>query len=97
MFIVTVTFNVKTEYISKFMKKMKDQAVNSLSKEKECHRFDIGVDPKDRSRIFLYEIYSTQASFDVHLGTDHYLEFSNEVDTWVDSKTVETWNLEELK
>ena len=36
----------------------------SVEHEPGCSQFDVCVDPKDKSRIFLYEIYDDRAAFD---------------------------------
>lgn len=92
MFAVTVTFVVKKEHIDKFEEVMKTQATNSLTREVGCHHFDVCFDPSDRSRVFLYELYTDKAAFDTHLKTDHFLNFDATVKDMLVSKTAETWN-----
>ena len=92
MFAVTVTFVVKSDYIDKFEEVMKTQATNSLTLEEGCHQFDVCFDLEDRKRVFLYELYTDRAAFDVHLKTDHFLHFDATVKDWLISKTAENWN-----
>jgi quinol monooxygenase YgiN len=91
MFAVTVNFVVKEEHIDDFEEVMKAQAANSLTREVGCHQFDICFDPSDRSRVFLYELYTDQGAFDDHLQTTHFLNFDATVKDWLISKTAETW------
>lgn len=91
MFAVTVNFVVKTEHIEDFTKVMKTQATNSLTKELGCHQFDVCFDPADRSRVFLYELYTDRAAFEDHLKTDHFINFDATVKDWLVSKTAENW------
>jgi quinol monooxygenase YgiN len=91
MFAVTVYFVVKEENIDDFDAAMKTQAVNSLTREVGCHHFDVCFDPSDRSRVFLYELYTDKAAFDDHLQTAHFLNFDATVKDWLISKTAETW------
>jgi autoinducer 2-degrading protein len=75
MFAVTVNFVIKPEHIENFSKVMKAQAQNSLNREVGCHQFEVCFGPKDRSRVFLYELYTDKAAFEEHLKTDHFLNF----------------------
>ena len=91
MFAVTVTFIVKEERIREFEDVMKAQAINSLTREVGCHQFDVCFDSSDKSRVFLYELYSDKAAFEDHLKTDHFLNFDSTVKDWIISKTAENW------
>ena len=91
MFVVTVTFVVKDEYVDDFKPVMETQATNSLTLEPGCHQFDVCFDPSDRRRVFLYELYTDRAAFDEHLKTDHFLNFDATVKDWLISKVAENW------
>ena len=92
MFIVTVEFVVRPQYVEAFYRAMRDQAHNSLNREPDCHQFDVCVDPQDRGKVLLYEVYADDAAFQFHLKTDHYQDFDTTVRGWVESKTVQFWN-----
>ena len=96
MFVVTVDFIVKKAFAEEFSKAIMIQAGNSLQRESGCHRFDVCVDHEDPCRIFLYEMYSSEAAFQVHLNTDHYRAYDNRVKPWVENKTVKTWKSVEI-
>lgn len=91
MFVVTVTFEIKSENVDQFMAAMILQAHNSLTREKDCLQFDVCRDRKNRERVFLYEIYSDRAAFDAHLQTPHFLDFDKTVAPWTESKLAEQW------
>jgi autoinducer 2-degrading protein len=91
MFIVTVNFVIKEEKVDEFEVVMKQQAYNSLHHEKGCLQFDVCVDPKDRRRVFLYEVYQSRGAFDIHLETEHFLNFDRTVKDWMETKVAETW------
>ena len=92
MFAVTVTFVVKEQHIGDFEDVMKAQAINSLTREVGCHHFDVCFDSSDKSRVFLYELYTDKAAFEAHLKTDHFLNFDSTVKDWLISKTAENWD-----
>jgi len=92
MFIVTVTFAINQDNVTEFVEIMKKQAYNSLKNEEGCMQFDVCQDPEDARRIFLYEVYIDSDAFDVHLKTDHFLDFDASVRNWTESKTAEQWH-----
>ena len=91
MFVVTVEFNIDRSFVDQFRERVLQQAVDSLSKESDCHCFDICENPDVLGQFFLYEIYSTQGDFQVHLESDHFLDFNDGVAGWVESKSVNTF------
>jgi quinol monooxygenase YgiN len=88
MHVVTVLFEIKIDRLAAFMDAIVRQARNSLDREPNCHQFDICVDPKQPHRVFLYEVYSSQADFADHLESDHFKHFDSQVADWVETKTV---------
>ena len=93
MYIVTVKFHIKPQYLADFMPAMVQQAQDSLTREEACTQFDICISEADKNLVFLYEIYKTKADFDLHLESEHFQAFSKKVVNWVDTKTVETFYL----
>ena len=92
MFVITVRFSIKKEHSETFNARVRRQAADSRTAEKGCLRFDILSDPKDPTRIFLYEIYADEAAFEVHLTTPHFLSFKADTQDWVESAAVERWS-----
>ena len=91
MYVVTVIFIVKEEFVKKFAETIKVQAHNSLEKEDGCLQFDVCFDPQDARRVFLFEVYLNEAAFDDHMQTEHFKEFDLLVKDWLVSKEVQTW------
>ena len=91
MYIVTVEFVVGARHVDAFQNAVRQQARNSLSLEADCHQFDVGVDPQDPRRTFLYEVYTDEAAFRAHRETEHFANFSATVSEWVESKTLQFW------
>ncbi|MEO1490666.1 MAG: putative quinol monooxygenase [Pseudomonadota bacterium] len=92
MYLVAVTFDVDPAHAAAFTARVAQQATDSLTEE-GCHRFDVWTDPAEPARIFLFEIYTDRAAFDVHLASTHFKAFDAEVGPWVQDKAVETWTL----
>ena len=88
MFVITVKFVIHEEFIEKFKQRILQQARDSLELEKECHEFDVCHDPNEGTVVFLYETYTDKDAFDVHLNSEHYKNFNEEVTPWVKEKIV---------
>ena len=78
MYVVTVDVFVKPEALEPFLAAMKDNAHNSRL-EPGCARFDIAQGEADPTHIFLYELYRTQADFEVHKTTAHFLRWRDAI------------------
>ena len=91
MFVVTVVFNVGTSFVDQFRERVLQQAKDSLEKESDCHCFDVCENPEVAGQFFLYEVYNTPKDFQIHLESDHFLAFNNEVTDWIESKSVNTF------
>lgn len=94
MYIITVVFSVYKKNSEAFSLLVNKQALDSLTKESDCHTFDVAIGKEENGIVpfFLYEIYSTKASFDAHLVSDHFREFSEKTADMVAKKEVNSWN-----
>ena len=88
MFVITVDFEIKNEYVNQFRSRVLQQAKDSLNNEENCFTFDVSFDEKNTNKVFLYEIYQDKDAFDYHLKSDHYLSFDKDVKNWVTKKIV---------
>jgi (4S)-4-hydroxy-5-phosphonooxypentane-2,3-dione isomerase len=91
MYVITVEFEVNPEHESGFRAAIDENALLSLSREPECHQFDVCIDSSAPTKFFLYEIYTNRAAFEHHLLTDHFLRFNALVTPWVMSKQVRAY------
>ncbi len=90
MYVVIVDFKIKKEHLAAFMPEMIANARASVADEPGCSQFDVCVDPQDKSRVFLYEMYADRTAFDAHLRTPHFLAFDKTTAAWLESKAVRT-------
>lgn len=88
MYIVVVKFIIADGYSEMFLQRVRQQAHDSLSKEADCHVFDVCVDLNDDHRVLLYEAYTDQAAFDYHLESSHFRAFDRDVKETVIDKTI---------
>ena len=90
MYVVTVEFKVRPEFLGQFLPEMIANARASATTETGCRQFDVCTDPQDTSRIFLYELYDDRAAFEAHLATAHFKEFDSKTGPWLLSKAAST-------
>jgi quinol monooxygenase YgiN len=64
-FVLQVQIRIKPENVDAFMKKL-DENARAARSEKGCKQFEVLVDPKDRTKIMLYEVYNDEAAFEEH-------------------------------
>ena len=65
-----------------------ENASASLRGEPGCRRFDVVEIRGEGAPFYLYEVYDDEAAFELHLGTDHYKDFSIAAEQLFDAKTV---------
>lgn len=90
--VVTVEFTIRAGFADPFLARLATQAAESL-RESGCSQFDVCVDPSDRHRVFLYEVYSDQEAFAIHQGSPHFKDFDAATRELVATKTVAQWRL----
>ncbi len=86
------SFFIDCNHVGDFMKAVYAQAENSLHLEPDCVVFDVCADPKDPGNIFLFEKYSDETAFKMHLASAHFLDFDTLVKDWVQEKHIEVWS-----
>jgi quinol monooxygenase YgiN len=73
-FVLQVSIRIKPENVDAFMKKLDENARNAR-KEPGCKQFEVLVDPKDGTKIMLYEVYNDEAAFETHQQTPHFKKY----------------------
>jgi quinol monooxygenase YgiN len=92
MYVIAVHFVIDSNHIGEFMKAVSIQAENSLQLETDCVVFDVCTDPTDACRFYLFEKYSDEGAFKMHLKSAHFHQFDELVKPWVKQKCIEVWN-----
>ena len=64
-FVLQVNIQIKPENVDAFMKKLQVNAA-SARKESGCLQFDVLVDPRDKTNVMLYEVYTDEKAFETH-------------------------------
>ncbi|MDJ0613176.1 MAG: putative quinol monooxygenase [Rhizobiaceae bacterium] len=90
-FAVCVTFKINPKYWNQFLELMMNNAMTSKIVEDGCLQFDVCRDDAHPYEVFLYEIYTSAEAFDLHLKSEHFLEFDAKVSDMIQEKTVKTF------
>ena len=73
-FVLVVTIKIKPENVERWMKMALENA-REARKEPGCRQFEVLVDPKDRTRVLLFEIYNDDKAFEAHQATPHFKKY----------------------
>jgi quinol monooxygenase YgiN len=74
-FVLAVGLVVKPDQVDRLMTMLLENAKAARETEPGCRQFDVLVDPKDRTRIMLYEVYEDEAAFQAHQQTPHFKRY----------------------
>jgi len=74
MFVLVVNIRVKPDDVERFMKQVLENA-REARKEPGCRQFDVLFDPKDKTKVMLYEIYNDEKAFEAHQQTPHFKKY----------------------
>ena len=90
MFVLTVQLRIKPENVEAFMSKLAENAKNAR-KEPGCKQFDVLVDPKDKTKAMLYEVYNDDKAFEAHQATPHFKKYVAEAVPLLASRERSVW------
>ena len=76
-FVLVVNIRIKPENVDRWMKMAVENA-REARKEPGCRQFDVLADPKDRTKVMLYEIYDDEKAFEAHQATPHFKKYLDE-------------------
>jgi quinol monooxygenase YgiN len=74
MFVLVVNIRIKPENVERFMPMVLENA-RAARNEPGCKQFDVLVDPQDKAKVMLYEIYNDEKAFEVHQQTPHFKKY----------------------
>ena len=90
MFVLVVHLKIKPENVDAFMSKLAENARNAR-KEPGCKQFDVLVDPNDRIKVLLYEVYNDEKAFEAHQQTPHFKKYFAEAVPLLASRERSIW------
>ena len=74
MFVLVVNIRIKPENVERFMPMALENA-REARKEPRCKQFEVLVDPKDKTKLMLYEVYDDEKAFEAHQQTPHFKKY----------------------
>ena len=90
MFVLSVDLRIQPESVEAFIAKALENATDSR-KEPGCRQFDVLVDPKDKTRVLLYEVYQDDKAFEAHQQTAHFKKYVAEAVPLLASRERHFW------
>ena len=63
--VLQVQIKVKAENVDSFMRQVIENARAARS-EPGCRQFEVLVDPEDKTKLMLFEVYDDQKAFEAH-------------------------------
>jgi quinol monooxygenase YgiN len=93
MFVLTVQIRIKPENVEAFMSKLAENAKNAR-KEPGCKQFDVLLDPNDKTKVMLYEVYNDDKAFEAHQQTPHFKKYLAEAVPLLASRERSVWRKE---
>jgi len=73
-FVLAVNLRIKAENVDAFMAGVLANA-REARKEPGCRQFEVLVDPKDKTKVLLFEIYNDDKAFEAHQQTPHFKKY----------------------
>ncbi|MDH4191817.1 MAG: antibiotic biosynthesis monooxygenase [Betaproteobacteria bacterium] len=70
-----VHIRIKPDRIDEFMARVGENGRAARDTEPGCRGFDILVDPNDPTKVMLYEVYDSEAAFELHQQTPHFRKY----------------------
>ena len=89
-FVLVVNIRIKPENVDAFMKQLSANAA-AARKDPGCRQFDVLVDPKDKTKVMLYEIYDDEKAFEAHQQTPHFKKYVAEAVPMLAARERSTW------
>jgi autoinducer 2-degrading protein len=89
-FVLVVNICIKPENLNAFMKQLNENAA-AARKEPGCRQFDVLVDPKDKTRVMLYEVYNDEKAFEAHQQTPHFKKYLAEAVPMLAARERSVW------
>ena len=90
MFVLSVELRIKPENVESFTARALENAAQSR-KEPGCRQFDVLVDPKEPTRVMLYEVYLDDKAFEAHQQTAHFKKYIDEAVSLLASRRRHVW------
>ena len=89
-FVLVVNIRIKPDGVESFMQKLGENAA-AARKEPGCRQFEVLVDPEDKTRVMLFEVYDDQQAFEAHQAGAAFKKYLAEAVPLLASRTRQIW------
>ena len=89
--VLQVNIRVKPENVASFMQKLLENA-KAARAESGCQQFEVLVDPADKTKVMLFEVYDDQKAFDAHQAGAAFKKYLAEAVPLVASRERQFWS-----
>jgi quinol monooxygenase YgiN len=89
-FVLQVNIRIKPENVELWMKKAAENA-REARKEPGCQQFEVLVDPNDKAKVMLFEVYDDEKAFEAHQQTPHFKKYLAEAVPLLASRERHVW------
>lgn len=89
--VLQVNIRIKPENVDSFMQKVIENGKAARS-EPGCRQFEVLVDPEDKTRIMLFEVYDDQKAFEAHQAGAAFKKYLAEAVPLLASRERQFWN-----
>ena len=89
-YVLEVQLRIKPENVDRFMPMCIENAT-AARMEPGNRTFDVCVDPADKTRVMLYEVYADEKAFEAHQATAHFKKYLAEAVPLLASRERRFW------
>jgi quinol monooxygenase YgiN len=83
-----ISLEVKPEWLAEFSTVMRQNASQSVRTDPGCRRFDVYVDEESSTRFVVHEAYDSEADWEAHRASPHFLAYKAVADQALVSRTL---------
>jgi quinol monooxygenase YgiN len=88
--VLQVELRIRPENVERFMAGVLENA-RAARTEPGCRQFEVLVDPQDRTRVMLFEVYDDEKAFEAHQQTPHFRKYLAESVPLLASRERQFW------
>jgi len=88
--VLQVMIQIKPENVDSFMQKVIENG-KAARTEPGCRQFDVLVDPDDKTKVMLYEVYDDQKAFEAHQAGAAFKKYLAEAVPLLASRARQFW------
>jgi (4S)-4-hydroxy-5-phosphonooxypentane-2,3-dione isomerase len=92
MLCVSVDFDINPDAFEAFVRRVRQQAIDSLHNEAGCQVFEVWTSSDRPHTVHLHEVYDDAGAFDLHLKSAHYHSFDEDTADMIADKKVTLWD-----